>query len=74
MVFLEKMILDNKVMEAKDLKKIEKEIRNEIDNAVTKCKESVRPHESMLFENILSDNTTGFIRNTTHDTSIQGKV
>jgi len=68
------MILEHKLMDAKDLKKIEKGIRGEIDSAVEKCKASPRPSEGMLFEHILTDNTTGFVRNTTHDRSIQGIV
>lgn len=68
------LILDNKFGDEASIKLIEKEVRKEVDEVAEKCLKADRPTEDQLYNHILTDNTTGFIRNTTFETSRTNKV
>ncbi|KAK9806210.1 hypothetical protein WJX72_005469 [[Myrmecia] bisecta] len=50
-----KLLLDHKVVEAVELKKIEKALKKEVDQAVEEAKASPPPEDSMLWANIYKD-------------------
>jgi len=52
LLFLENMILDNKVLKEAEIKDIEKKIRKEIDEAAEECKKSPHPSVSRLTEHV----------------------
>lgn len=57
LLFLEKMMVDNKVLDTKGVRAIEKEVRKELDKAVEVAKASPRPKEAAMYENILLEQT-----------------
>ena len=68
--FIKNLILSNNVATEKDLKAINKKIKNDIDDIVEKVKAEPFPDPNEMFEDIHAPGETHFIRNVEYKDSV----
>ncbi|BDA45344.1 Pyruvate dehydrogenase E1 component subunit alpha-1, mitochondrial [Coccomyxa sp. Obi] len=67
---IRKLLLDRGLAEASDLKKVEKSVKKEVDDAVEKAKQGTIPPADMLWKNIYSDPLGSVMRGMDSQTKI----
>ncbi|GAB4815170.1 hypothetical protein N2152v2_002216 [Parachlorella kessleri] len=67
-----KLLIDNKLAEAAELKAIEKDVKKQVDTAIEEVKAAAPPKNEMLWEHVYNTNTAGTLRGI--DASIQMPV
>jgi pyruvate dehydrogenase E1 component alpha subunit len=68
---LRKLLIENNLADAKDLKARETKIKKELEVVIEECKAASQPPLSMLQANLYADPTNAVMRGTTSDKYIQ---
>lgn len=61
-MYVKSLLLEHSIATEKEIKAIDKEIKNDIDQATKKAKESPYPDQSNLYENTYVDNDQHYFR------------